>query len=390
MKPRLALSIFGCFIGLLGMQSAQAERFGCASMPAGAPARISDQLDQAQALIDKGQHDAAIEFIDMAGSRIRFGLNGLSTVDFECAGQDLRARHFKLRRHAYTVVGKSTEARNAGAYAAPSRALRSYVPGRSLADVSRLLGQPSDPKLVSKYGPELRKIIDRMNESIENGHGLIPAETETMSAYSQLLAELESTSRDNATLLLAREESAVNGPFSELGSATQEAMTLQDAIAGSFLGADGVAAGDEASRETLFRATSSLLHLEHGRQWVDWVAPDAPAALKARAIRRGEVMLKLADAENSDLEIRDRYYSTAASYFNLGDSTERVSRINSVREDLAPQLEALRAQRAARAERKIDELKESAAEAQQALQKTDAQKEEFSREADALEAELGF
>ncbi len=390
MEPRLAFSISSFLIGLMSLQPAYAERFGCGSMPAAAPARISEQLDQAQASMDNGQHDEAMELIGMAGSPIRFGLAGQSTVDFECAGKALRARHFKLRRQVYSAQGKSAEARNAGSYAAPSRALRGYIPARNLAEVSRLLDEPTDPKLVSKHGPDLRKIIARMNQSIENGHGLIPEEVETMTVYSQLVAELESTSRNQAKSLLQQEEAAITGPLSEAGSAAQAAMNMQDAIAGSFLGTDGLAPGDDESRETLFRANTSVELLNHGRRWVDWVAPDAPAALKARAIKRGNAMLARAEARNVDLEIRDRFYNTAASYFSVGEARERVSQIESLREGLKPELEALRATREARAERKINELKQSAAQAQEALQKTEAQKEEFSKEADALEAELGF
>lgn len=381
--------ILSVLAGLTAGQPAVAQKFGCESMPAGSAQRINEDLDRAQAAIDSGKYEEARELTAIGSGIIRFGAGG-QYVDFECAGKAVRTRLFKLRQKAYRPSGKASEQRAQMTAAAQPRVANQYLIGRNLDDVKRVLSNPSNPKLVAQAGPQLRKLIERMDYSVENGHGLIPEETETLAVYSDQLDKLVKASKTKATSLLQQEEKAVNGPASELQTTVEDTMMMTEAVAGGLLGADGAIPGDRESRMIMFRANQSSVHLSQGRAWVDWISADAPAALKSRAIKRGDALVVRAADTKQELEVRDGYYDIAIGYFKIADAEQKMASAEAARQAFQPALEARQAEREQNMEQRAEELKQSAEEFKRSMEKTPEQKESFKSEADSLEDELGF
>lgn len=389
MRAQPTAIILSVLAGLAASQPVAARKFGCESMPAGATQSINETLDQAQTELNSGNYESAAELTAIGSSIIRFGA-GDQYVDFECAGKAVRTRVFRLRQKAYRPWGQAEEQKAQNNAAVRYRVADKYLMGRNLDDVKRVLNNPSNPKLVAQAGPALRKYIERMNYSVENGHGLIPEETETLAVYTDQLDKLVKESSAKAAALLQQEEQTVNGPASELQTTVDDTMTMTEAVTGSFLGVDGAMPGDRETRMIVFRASQSAVQLSEGRAWVDWIAPAAPAALKSRAIKRGDTLVARATDTKQELEVRDQYYDAAIGYFKLADAEQKMASAQAAREAFQPALEAQRAERDQKMEQRVDELKQSAEEFKRSMEKTPEEKESFKSEVDSLEGELGF
>jgi hypothetical protein len=90
---------------------------------------------------------------------------------------------------------------------------------------------------------------------------------------------------------------------------------------------------------------------------------------------------------------RDNLYALAAEYYDFGGWAEQRDRAESMRDRIRPEVEAEQARRKVQLEQAKAEMErkaQSARESAEDMMKTEQEKEHFNKEADAMEAELGF
>jgi hydrogenase maturation factor HypE len=160
-------------------------------------------------------------------------------------------------------------------------------------------------------------------------------------------------------------------------------------MAAAFFGDASLAPDMEAQRE-VSRAKGSLTMLETARDWAAAVGVEDTRPVNERAVERGDALLARAGDSGLGVESRDSLYQAAESYFKFADNLERLRTAEVAREKIAPAVKAEVDKRNAKIARQGDELRKSAQQMKQSVDKTKAQKESFKKEADALEDELGF
>ena len=109
-----------------------------------------------------------------------------------------------------------------------------------------------------------------------------------------------------------------------------------------------------------------------------------------RARKRGDAMLALADDASRSLDARDRLYSAAVSYFEFGGWTRQASQAKAARSAIQADLKAQQARQRAEMDKALEKKRRDLEQARESMTKTEAEKERFKDEADALEAELGL
>jgi hypothetical protein len=112
-----------------------------------------------------------------------------------------------------------------------------------------------------------------------------------------------------------------------------------------------------------------------------------------RAGERGDTMLAKANDASLSLGAKDVFYAEAEKYFDFAGFSDEEATAASARAAIQPDLKAQRDRQRESFDQARERLKSEAASARQAaegMRKTEAEKQAFKNEADALEAELGF
>ncbi len=305
-------------------------------------------------------------------------------------GTELRQRFHRVQQRVKLAAGKNAETE--GGRSAFESALGFYIEGDNRADVTRLLNDlPPDPRAAASAGNRLRWKIDRLQYSVDQGHGLIAEEQAAPAFYNDALDGLIERSRAEAEALLARENDIVTGPVTEqesqLTSVQQNVQLLQD----SMLNDDSLnVTVDKDVLIATARAGKSYEMLGTARQWLDWIDPDAGAAVNARAALRGDDLLARANDTDNGLESRNLYYEDAINYYRFARAEQKLAAAEKSKQAIQPALQAERDTREQRMEAKLNELQKSAEEFKKSTEMSAEEKEAFKSEADALEAELGF
>lgn len=383
--PRFDIFLIGLVFMIFLQPVAANER--CDGLAPDAKDRVASQLDEAEMALDLGDLELANQRLYNAG---RPSAVVDIALDQECMGTELRQRFYRVQQRIKLASGKNAETE--GGRSAFASAVGFYIEGDNRADVTRLLNNlPQDPRAASTMGNRLRWKLDRLQYSIDKGHGLIAEEKDAPAFYRDTLAALIERSKSEANALLKRENDIVTGPVTEqesqLSSVQENVRVLQNSIVGD----ESLSA--EIDKDMLIatsRAGQSQETLSIARRWLDWIDPDAGAPANGRAVLRGDALMKRANDADSNLESRDVFYEDAINYYRFAGAKQKLSAAEQSKQAIQPALQAARDTREQRMEEKLNELQKSAEEFKKSTEMSAEEKEVFKSEADALEAELGF
>lgn len=376
-------------IGLVSMAALQMATANerCNGLAPDAKDRVGALLDEAEMALDLGD-------LELANQRLYDASRPSAVVDIaldsECMGIELRKRFYRVRQRVTLASGKDAEA--AGGKTAFQDAMFYYIEGDNRDDVTRLLDHfPDDPRAASYIGNRMRQKLDRLQYSIDNGHGLIADEQSAPAFYRARLDALIERSKAEASALLSREDEKVTGPITEQEAQITGLQENMEVFQDSLLNDESLSI--EVDKDMLIatsRASQSQEMLGEARDWLEWIEPNAGAPVNARAILRGDALVQLANDDSVSLESRDEYYADAIRYYRFADAKQELAAAEKSREAIQPALRAERDSRKARMEQKTAEMKEAAMEMKRSMEMTPEEQESFKSEADSLEAELGF
>jgi chromosome segregation ATPase len=142
------------------------------------------------------------------------------------------------------------------------------------------------------------------------------------------------------------------------------------------------------------RIGESMEHLSEARAWDLETNRDVKEQSWAkRASERGDTVLDQAGDSSLSYRGRDRLYALAVHYYEFGQWKKQSERAQSMRDSIQSDLAAEVAENEAKMEQAEAEIRQKAEAASQAaaeMMKTEEEKQDFKKEADAMEAELGF
>jgi hypothetical protein len=350
------------------------------------PKWFAAQLDKVQATYQSGKSYEAYQQLWQA----MIGLPRRADVSLEarCVGPAEWQRMYKLRQVITATLGKQSE--NIGKLANTEGALDWYVLGDNREDARRVMPQLTPTAEGTAFIiNRLRSEISLLDSVQESGFDLLPDERAARGFWQKGLDGTVAYASKQAAEILDTEADLLTRAATSNEEQTEAVQNNQQTLVADYLGDESLAVKNEAQRD-VNRAEGSLTMLVAARDWSEAVSADAVAPVNDRAVMRGDALLALAGNANLSLEARDSLYEAADNYFEFAGNSARRQTVERSRATIAPALKAERDAREARTRKKGDELKKSAEQAKKDTQKTDAQKQSFKDEADAMEAELGF
>ena len=282
------------------------------------------------------------------------------------------------------------QAEKAGKLANTEGALDWFVRGDNRADARRVITQLTPTAEGTAYiVNRLRTEIALLDRAQESGFEPLPDERSARAFWQTEYDETIAYATQQTAKILDEEAKLLTRAATSKEEQLESMQENQQTLLAGYLGDESLAVKNEAQRE-VNRAEDSLSMLVAARDWSAAVSADAVAPVNDRAVMRGDALLAQADQANLGLEARDSLYEAAEKYFKLAGNSARQETAAQSRARIAPALKEERDERAARTREKAAELQQSVEQAKDSMQKTDAQKQIFKDEADAMEDELGF
>jgi len=240
----------------------------------------------------------------------------------------------------------------------------------------------------------LEEIVELSEIRESFGAPLLPEERAVAAACRDALVPLQEYANGELARVLVAENTAFDRPATRQEQDAMAQMGQFGKFAEAMAGADTGTAYQQALfiTERQVRESRELLNQARSLEYGEW-SPDEQTPSAARAEERGDILLARANDETRALEFRDDLYTMANGYYAWCKCHDKrrlaVAAKESIQPALAEEQERLsraRAQKSAELEKQAEAMQESI----QDMQKTDAEKQSFKEEADALEAELDF
>lgn len=225
----------------------------------------------------------------------------------------------------------------------------------------------------------------------ENGAFILPEEEALAKVSKNVIDRVTAEAENQARMALANEDTEFNRPATEqeksvaanAGGASEMAMAMA-----------GVDISDEASPELI--ATNR--QVSNSREWLRkasaWEFQTGEHKQSfARAEKRGDTLLAHANDKSRDLTMRDKLYDYAERYYEWCDCDDKATKAERAHDAIRPALQAREEQRRQQLDKTKAEMKlkaQSMKEATDNMKKSEAEKQQFKKEADELEEELGF
>ncbi len=240
----------------------------------------------------------------------------------------------------------------------------------------------------------LERIAGQVNVDREFGAYILPEENAIASAIREAVVQLRQVAARKQRAALAAEDEAFNRPFSEQEIAIARGAASAQKATGAIFGVDMDAMDSDESAFFSIRISESQELLSDARGWnLERDGEQTAWPSSQRALKRGDTMLARANDPEQSLQIRDEFYGDAERYFEFGGFNQRASTAASQRAAIQAALQAEQDRREQQMEKARTEMQQKAEATKQAVEdmkKTEAEKQSFNEEADALEAELGF
>ncbi len=237
----------------------------------------------------------------------------------------------------------------------------------------------------------LQNIVEELEWQRSFGAYILADEEAIISACNTALGPLIKQANENMQAALVAENKAFN---QQLSKDELNLINNTGAIAQAMTGVKMDSGGEEEAYVMNRRVAGSMDQLREARAWdLAGYANKQLGSVADRARTRGDTMQNKANDTSLLFTTRDQFYEDAIRYYEFGDWRQQATTAKSARGAIQKDLQAEEARREATNEKARQELEvkaEAMRQTQQSMQKTEAEKQSFKDEADALEAELGF
>jgi hypothetical protein len=345
-------------------------------------------LSQAESALQAKQTDTAGKALSEAWREAYRG-GTENDMSIKCLGKATAERWFTARVELY---------RQQSAVAAPNRrpdyaTLYATTAVQSTqAVIARFKSVEAEPFLSGMR--TLDEIVSNIDNERKFGAFILKEESRLESTGNAALAMLRQQADEHHRVALITEEENFNRPATEQELRVQQSVSDAQKIVVAMADVDMDSSGRQKSIFLSGRARQSRESLRAARAWnikhYDNVQ-SAPSSQRARL--RGDYMLSKGNDKSTGPGARDAFYNDAISYYKFGGWGTQESKAITARQSIQSALHAEEGRQRAAIDKVGAEtaLKaEQIRQAQQNMQKTDAEKKTFNDEADALEAELGF
>jgi len=316
-----------------------------------------------------------------------FDLAVSNDVGIKCLGEQTAKRWYAARLGLYRLLA----AENSGDSdrVGQTNLILQANDGGSNALVNEISSEPAH-RFRGAVG-SLQQIAARVDKDREFGAYILPQENAVAAACRDAVSQLRKLADQKHRAALEAEDRAFNRPLSEQEISLAESAESAQAATMAIVGVNMDTGRDKEAPFIAMRVTESQRHLRDARAWdLDEYDDPTTEPSSRRALERGDTMLARANDPAQGLEMRDDLYQDAEKYFQFGGFSKQAKAAESQRDAIQP---ALQAEKARREQQRDAALEQKAAAMQQAvddMQKTEAEKQSFNEEADAMEAELGF
>jgi hypothetical protein len=381
-----ALYLFLAAFAIFLTSMAKAASNACSAMDANGPEWFASELDKVEATFRQGAALDAYNQLVSATNSVPRSVD--VSMSGRCVGNALWSRAYQLRLSIAKMLGQEEEKK--GQSTNPQAALEWFVQSGELEGASRVI-----PKLAntasgtSSVISRLRTKLASFDQVREHGFVLLPEEQAAATFWQTKLDDTISYARTKGGETLREEATLLTRDATDQELQIEQLEQDQRTLVAAMFGDDELAVQNEAMRD-INRAAASQSMLSNARDWFAAIDDTEAAPARDRALARGNALMSKAEDNSVGLETRDLLYGAAADYFRLAKSSDRREAAERSQLAIEPALEAERAKRAARLEQRSEELADSARKARKDMEKTEAEKQSFKDEADALEAELGF
>jgi len=235
------------------------------------------------------------------------------------------------------------------------------------------------------------RLADQLDGQREFGAFMLPEEIRIEQNARGALATLRDYAAGQVESALKAEAEAFRRPASDIEQQGMRGLESVQQLNSAMAGVDMV--DPDADEEILIstRYRDSREQLRHARHYaIGEPVESGKDASGVRAEQRGEQLMALASDEARSLPFRDSVYDMAIGYFDWCECAQARAAAQSARDAIQPALAAEEAEREAKLEAATSRMRQDAEQALKDMQKSDAEKQSFKEEADAMEAELGF
>lgn len=306
----------------------------------------------------------------------------------KCLGEPTNRSFFKTRYRLYQLEAHNDPANTRSVIQA---ALFDAVnnPGKDANSV--LASIPVEPRAYRSAMDTCEANLDLINIYHENG-ALVLSEEQALGSLSKKVIDLVVTeAKRQARTALTNEDTEFNRPATQQEKDSTANLTGVGEMAQAMA---GVEIDDEMSPQlmTLNRQVNT------SREWLRkanaWEFKSGETSLSfTRAEKRGDTLLARANDKTQDLGFRDQLYDNAQQYYEWCNCNDKAARAKTAHDAIRPALEARQEQQRQQLEEAQSKSKQKAEgmkEAVDNMKKTEAEKQQFKKEADKLEEELGF
>jgi hypothetical protein len=384
---QICLTVSTCFLlanGMTAMGQGDAspqnfQQFCSGPLPPSRAAEFRDNLAKTeQALAARNLEQAQLTYNNAMSAAYRGG--GESDISVKCLGKSTAQRWHNTKlelKRLQTGVRGSTDLYLIAADQGAPGLVETVTKGKR----PRIRGSVT----------WLEDIARRLRAEQSYGAFLLPGEQDILGASEAAVKEIRVRAEKAIEAALEAEATAFTRP-----PTTQERQLVNSSneLAAAVLGAE---VSITIEPEVLYmddRIGESMEHLSEARAWDLETNKDVKEKSWAkRAGERGDTVLDKAGDSSLSYRGRDKLYALAVRYYEFGQWKKQSDRAQSMRDSIQSDLAAEEAENEAKMEQAEAEIRQKAEAASQAaaeMMKTEEEKQEFKKEADAMEAELGF
>lgn len=348
---------------------------------------VADWQKMADAALAGSDAREAGKALELAGS-LTANVAGYSGGIFvKCLGESTYRSYLDTRRRLFQLQARHDPAST------------HFVIQAALFDALHNPGEDADSVLAS-ISVEARPYRTAMNTCEgnlrlvethrENGAFILPEEEALMRMCKKVIAKVKTEAEQQVRTALAGEDTEFNRPASE----------QEKEAAANVIGAGDVAQAMTGVKANTISPQVITLNrqVSNSREWLSKASAwelgrgGKPRAF-TRAEERGDALLARANDKTQDLAFRDKLYGYAQRYYELCNCDDKAAMAESAHDAIQPALAAQQERQRQRLEQVQTEMKrkaEAMKKATDSMKKTETEKQEFKKEADALEEELGF
>jgi hypothetical protein len=357
-------------------------------LEADARAIVADWQNKADAALAQRNAAQAARALESARSLTANVAGYSGSIFVKCLGESTYRSYFETQHGLYRLEARHNKT-NTQSVIQAALFDAANDPGKDADSVLATI--PLEPRAYRTAMNSSEGNLDLVENHRKNGAFILPEEEALMRISKKVIDRVAAEAKQQARTALTNEDTEFNRP------ATRREKDAAANVSG---------AGEMAQAMTGVKMNTmspQLITLQrqvtNSREWLSkasaWeIKPGGQRPQSyVRAEKRGDTLLARANAKSSDLTLRDKLYDYAQRYYRLCNCNDKAARTAKAHDAIRPALQAQEERQHQQIEKARAEMKHQAEGMKGAvdkMKKTEAEKQQFKKEADELEEELGF